>query len=96
MLVLGRPRNLSTFWISSINTLQLFFYSKSGPGSKYPKHENKTCYGVNLENHSFLSKINLDWLIHIIKQGIKKFFLSSLTNLLYWKIKKANHLRKNK
>lgn len=26
------------------------FAPKAGPGSKYPKHQNKTCYGVSLES----------------------------------------------
>ena len=51
----------------------LMFYSysftpKSGPGSKFPKHENKTCTGRNLETYPYLSSINLGWLIESFKQ----------------------------
>ena len=51
----------------------LIFYSysftpKSGPGSKFPKHENKTCTGRNLETYPYLSSINLGWLIESFKQ----------------------------
>lgn len=32
-------------------------------GAKYPKHENKLCYGMNLENQNTLDYLNLDWLL---------------------------------
>ena len=32
-------------------------------GAKNPKHLNKICYGVNLENNPRLNSINLEWLI---------------------------------
>ena len=59
------------------------FIPKSGPGSKHPKHENKTCYGVNLESHSFLSNIYLDWLIEAYNQTSNKedFFNSFFDKL---------------
>ena len=48
------------------------FIPKSGPGSKFPKHENKTCTGKNLENYPYLSSINLNWLIESFKQTSNK------------------------
>lgn len=36
---------------------------KSMDGAKYPKHENKLCFGKNLQNHSDLDYLNLDWLL---------------------------------
>ena len=48
------------------------FIPKSGPGSKFPKHENKTCTGRNLENYPYLSSINLNWLIESFKQTSNK------------------------
>ena len=44
------------------------FIPKSGPGSKFPKHENKTCIGRNLETYPYLSSIKLSWLIESFKQ----------------------------
>lgn len=44
------------------------FIPKSGPGSKFPKHENKTCTGRNLVTYPYLSSINLSWLIESFKQ----------------------------
>ena len=67
------------------------FIPKSGPGSKYPKHENKTCYGVNLENHSFLSKINLDWLITAYNQTSNK---ENFFNSFFDKLAGTEKLRK--
>ena len=59
------------------------FQPKSGPGSKYPKHENKTCVGKNLENYPYLSSINLKWLIESYNQTTKKedFFNSFFDKL---------------
>jgi len=59
------------------------FQPKSGPGSKYPKHENKTCVGKNLENYPYLSSINLKWLIESYNQTNNKedFFNSFFDKL---------------
>ena len=59
------------------------FQPRSGPGSKYPKHENKTCVGKNLENYSYLSSINLNWLIESYNQTNNKedFFNSFFDKL---------------
>ena len=59
------------------------FQPKSGPGSKYPKHENKTCVGKNLENYPYLSSINLNWIIESYNQTNNKedFFNSFFDKL---------------
>ena len=59
------------------------FQPRSGPGSKYPKHENKTCVGKNLENYPYLSSINLNWLIESYNQTNNKedFFNSFFDKL---------------
>ena len=67
------------------------FIPKSGPGSKYPKHENKTCYGVNLENHAFISNINLDWLIEAYNQTSNK---ENFFNSFFDKLAGTEKLRK--
>lgn len=49
---------------------ELFDFSyipQSNLGSKYPKHEGKTCFGRDLRESKFLSEINLDWLIEAFK-----------------------------
>ena len=59
------------------------FTPKSMPGAKYPKHENLTCYGLNLENEEYLSKIDLKWLILAYKNEKNKenFFKSGFHRL---------------
>lgn len=39
------------------------FTPQSNVGSKYPKHQNRLCYGYELSNQEVLSGINLKWLI---------------------------------
>ena len=49
------------------------FTPKSGQGSKYPKHENKECFGFDLRfKDEYLTEINLDWLIETYKNCPKK------------------------
>jgi len=59
------------------------FTPKSMPGAKYPKHENFTCFGLNLENEDYLSKIDLKWLILAYKNEKNKdiFFKSGFHRL---------------
>ena len=59
------------------------FTPKSMLGAKYPKHENLTCYGLNLENEEYLSKIDLKWLILAYKNEKNKdnFFKSGFHRL---------------
>jgi uncharacterized protein YbbC (DUF1343 family) len=44
------------------------FVPKSGPGSKYPKHENVECYGADLRNDTIHS-LQLQWLIAAYNQS---------------------------
>ena len=53
------------------------FTPKSGAGSKYPKHENKACFGIDLRfQENYLTAINLNWIVEAYKQCDKqeKFF----------------------
>ena len=61
-------KTISTFWLSFSKVYSYAFIPKSGPGSKFPKHENKTCTGRNLETYPYQSSINLSWLIESFKQ----------------------------
>ena len=59
-----------------------FHYTpKPNFGSKYPKHQGKLCYGVDLSEHSKLDKINIEWLIDAYNKTPKdeKFFGSTFT-----------------
>ena len=66
------------------------FQPKSGPGSKYPKHENKICVGRNLENYPYLSSINLKWLIESYNQTNNK---ESFFNSFFDKLAGTDKLR---
>ncbi|WP_296637525.1 DUF1343 domain-containing protein [Polaribacter sp.] len=50
-------------------------------GAKYPKHKNKTCYGVDVSDTEKLSAINLEWLIDAYQKTPKNeiFFGSTFT-----------------
>ena len=48
------------------------FTPVSGTGSKYPKHENITCFGVDLKQEISLNELNLDWLIDVYNQAPDK------------------------
>lgn len=48
------------------------FTPLNGPGSKYPKHENNSCYGVDLRQERTLAELNLDWLIDAYNQAPEK------------------------
>ena len=50
-------------------------------GSKYPKHNGKLCYGVDLKNETKQKSINLTWLIDAYKKKPKseKFFGPTFT-----------------
>lgn len=39
------------------------YMPQSMDGAKYPKHENKLCFGSNLQNQSDLDHLNLEWLL---------------------------------
>ena len=50
-------------------------------GSKYPKHQGKLCYGVDLKNTSKLNAINIEWLIDAYNKTppTEKFFGNTFT-----------------
>ena len=66
-----------------LNLYNYSFIPKSGSGSKYPKHENKICYGKDLTNTPILNSINLEWLIETYNQIQNKedFFISFFDKL---------------
>ena len=47
------------------------FVPKTNEGAKYPKHEGKTCLGMNLSQSDKLNELNLDWLIDFYKANQK-------------------------
>ena len=60
------------------------FIPKSREGSRYPKHENKICFGTDLRfQDNYLTEINLNWLIDAYQQSYEKekFFNSFFDKL---------------
>ena len=50
-------------------------------GSKYPKHQDKICYGVDLKNTKKLDSVNITWLVdaYVKTPKTEKFFGSTFT-----------------
>ncbi len=59
------------------------YIPKPNEGSKYPKHENKTCFGRDLRTHNTLNSIHINWLIEAYRNTEDKalFFNSFFTKL---------------
>ncbi|MBS3738776.1 MAG: DUF1343 domain-containing protein [Psychroflexus sp.] len=59
------------------------YVPESNLGSKYPKHQGKVCYGMDLTKHQFLSEIHLGWLIKAYQNTSNQdqFFNSFFTKL---------------
>ena len=61
------------------------FTPVSGEGSKYPKHENKICFGIDLRfQKKILNSINLDWIIECYNKSSEKenFFTLNFDKLV--------------
>ncbi|MBO3117630.1 DUF1343 domain-containing protein [Winogradskyella sp. DF17] len=62
------------------------FTPKPNDGAKYPKHQDKVCYGYDLSKSKSLDQINLSWLIEFYEANTKKapnklFFTDFFTTL---------------
>jgi uncharacterized protein YbbC (DUF1343 family) len=67
------------------------FTPKSVEGSKFPKHENKTCFGTDLRfQENYLTAINLNWIIETYKQCPEK---KNFFNTFFDKLAGTNQLR---
>lgn len=79
----GTKKPFQHFGHPKLNLYNYSFIPKSGPGSKYPKHENKICFGKDLTNTPILNSINLEWLIETYDQSQNKedFFISFFDKL---------------
>ena len=79
----GTKKPFQHFGHPKLNLYNYSFIPKSGPGSKYPKHENKICYGKDLTKTPILNSINLEWLIETYDQSQNKedFFIGFFDKL---------------
>ena len=71
---IGRGTNLQFQIIGHPDWIDKDFSFKpvSMVGAKYPKHNGVLCYGHNLSNTKYLSKIKLDWLINSYNESKDK------------------------
>lgn len=78
----GRGTNMPFQIFGSPELKESFeFTPKSGPGSKYPKHENKLCRGLDLRAYPMKDELNLSWLLSAYKTSSKPFFKPFFTKL---------------
>lgn len=66
----GRGTNMQfqVYGSPYLNKSKFNFIPKPNRGSKYPKHQNKICYGADLRKSLHLNQINLNWLIKTYKE----------------------------
>lgn len=62
------------------------FTPKPNEGAKYPKHENKTCFGNDLRNLERLNTIDLQWLISSFNASKKTASSKSFFNSFFTKL----------
>ncbi|WP_396603196.1 exo-beta-N-acetylmuramidase NamZ domain-containing protein [Algibacter sp. R77976] len=66
------------------------FIPQPNEGSKYPKHQNKTCYGKDLTKVKALNNLNLEWLIEAYNHTENK---SEFFNAFFIKLAGTNKLK---
>ena len=79
------------------------FKPEANEGAKYPKHQNKICFGKDLTNHQKLTSLNLSWLIDAYQKTNNKaeffnaFFVISFNNLVHLEfVNKILYSKQNK
>lgn len=65
----GTERQFQIFGSPFLNKTEFTFTPKPNEGAKYPKHENKICYGYDLSKHKPLKQLNLSWLIQAYNES---------------------------
>lgn len=79
----GTAQQFQIYGAPNLNIKEFSFTPKPNEGAKYPKHENKVCYGENLTETDYLNSINLEWLMKAYQNTEDKnvFFTSFFTTL---------------
>ena len=89
----GTDKPFQQFGSPYLSIYDYSFVPVSGPGSKFPKHENKVCKGKNLENYPNLNHIDLGWLISSFNQTEnKEVFFNNFFNKLAGNDKLRNQI----
>lgn len=79
----GTKQQFQVFGAPDLKKSDFSFTPKPNEGAKYPKHENKVCYGKNLIAFDAFSEIKLSWLQEAYQQtpDKKRFFNPFFTKL---------------
>lgn len=59
----GTEFQFQRFGSSKFNKTEFAYFPKPNFGSKYPKDQNKKCFGYNLAKEKNLNKVNISWLV---------------------------------
>ena len=73
-------------------TNKFYFTPKKNTGSKYPKNENKICFGKDLRSEKILNEINLNYIIDAYNSSSDK---TNFFNNYFIKISGDENLKKN-
>ncbi|MGB0896534.1 MAG: exo-beta-N-acetylmuramidase NamZ family protein [Flavobacteriaceae bacterium] len=65
----GTEQQFQLFGAPFLNKTDFTFTPQPNEGAKYPKHENKICYGYDLSQQQPLHKLNLNWLIQAYNES---------------------------
>ncbi len=71
------------------------FTPEPNNGSKHPKFKNELCQGKNLQNHTKLNALNLNWVIEAYQASDKKTFFNSFITKLAGTKKLQDQIKKN-
>lgn len=79
----GTEHQFQIYGAPNLKEINFSFTPVPNEGSKYPKHENKVCYGEDLRKATYLTEINLSWLIDAYKstENKKDFFIPFIAKL---------------
>ena len=93
---IGRGTNLQFQIYGSPNlnkkTNKFYFTPKKNIGSKYPKNENKVCYGKDLRSEKILNEINLNYVIEAYNESSDK---TNFFNSYFIKLSGDKNLKNN-
>ena len=79
----GTNKQFQIYGAPSLDLKAYSFTPTANEGAKYPKHQNKLCYGEDLSESAYQNQINLKWLIKAYKHSSEKekFFNNFLVKL---------------
>lgn len=70
----GTTTQFQVYGSPYLKNMPYSYTPKSMPGAKEPKFKNEVCYGEDLSNAPFQTRINLQWLITAYKNNTKQPF----------------------